>query len=160
PVKPEGPARGSIDVLVTHVHYLFLEAEAGASSSIVDDPLASGGRCISTSVGSDGAAFVVEIPVDGNYALWCRILTRSPGPNPAVVSVDEGPGVSDATLDVPVAGTWSWSRVCVPSTGSMSGSTPLLMPLNAGTHAVRLGLGRSDTTLDCVLLTDDSSTNP
>lgn len=129
-------ASGTVDAPVA----IRLEAEAAAQAGfeVGSSPVAGGGRYL---VAPDGtphraatADFEVEIPSDGVYELWARVLCE--GPDTAVhdsffVSVDGAePGAWHLVWRAPVA--WAWQHV------SVSGKPhPMRLELAKGRHRVR-----------------------
>src|SRR5204863_3091826 len=61
--------------------YLAIEAESGTLVSpmnIYADPSASGGNVINADAANSGSAtYAVNIPVAGDYVVWCRVIAPS-----------------------------------------------------------------------------------
>ncbi len=163
PRNPGGTTPESIDVVVQHVHYLVVEAESGTLTpplSVIDDPLASQGRCISSpQADQGGAVFTVNIPDAGEYVIWCRVLREQPGAVAVSVMVDGESGDPNAVFEGAASRGWQWSRLAERPLQTTSGVAPKLFELTAGTHTVYLRGGGQNLMLDCLLFTDDSGTN-
>jgi hypothetical protein len=158
-----GTTPESIDVMVRHVHYVTVEAESGIlaqSMTVVEDPLASNGEGIASPMaGPGGAVFTLEIPAEGEYGIWCRILASQPGPISLSVSVDGESEELNAVLEPAATASWHWIRIAERSIYYSSPPPPKLFPLTAGSHTVHFNGANENFQIDCLLFTDDPTTS-
>ena len=136
--------------------FLSFEAESGfltAPMRAVNGSDAFGGAWTDTPAGtSQGtsnnpagtAEFGVNVPSDGTWYLWVRILNPNGTGGTLYESVDGG---SRVLMDVTSAGTWEWA----------AGRS---YTLTAGQHTIELGGRKAESRADRILLTDDAGFVP
>jgi len=147
---------------------IWLEAEEGALTppmQAASDSSASGGSYIHAPSGGyrDGRAeYTIEIPQDGDYIIWGRVLAPDVGRNSFFVSFDED---QDDIWDCLYEGQsqdWTWDQVTWRGNGSYDAPQfdPVVFHLNSGTHTLIIKERESGTKLDKLLLTNDFSFVP
>jgi len=161
PWRLGGTTPESIDVVVTHVHHIDIEAESGTLTSpmqIVGDGRASQGRCIWSSAADQGeASFLVDVPTDGSYVVWCRIAKSIVGQRAFVVSMDEATPELTPVSPGPASDGWRWARLMQPAPASVSAANtvPRIFGLAAGSHVMRVRAASLGTKLDSLFITND-----
>jgi Big-like domain-containing protein len=133
---------------------LTLEAEAAVLVSpmtIASDINASGGQYIGSTVNDTGlATFSVDIPVAGDYVVWCRVLSPTNWLDSFYVSVDGGTEYSYATAQDRWTNAWQWSSLVINA-----GPAPRVFQFAAGNHTVVFRGREADTALDQIIVTND-----
>lgn len=136
--------------------YLSFEAEGGALTAPMRTSSGAdsfGGAWVDTPAGTSNgtsnspagtAVFGVNVPSDGTWYLWVRVLHPN-GTGAAMFESMNGAGRQ--TLDVTAAGVWEW----------VSGRS---YNLTAGQHSLELGGRRAEVRADRILLTDDAAFVP
>jgi chitodextrinase len=137
-------------------NYLAFEAEGGVltapmravtgagsfGDAWVDTPAGTANGTSSSPAGT--AVFGVNIPTDGIWYLWVRVMHPAGSGAAMFESVD---GAPRQTLDVTTAAVWEW----------VAGSS---YALTAGQHSLELGGRRAEVRADRILLTDDAAFVP
>jgi len=147
---------------------IWLEAEEGALTppmQAASDSSASGGSYIYAPSGGyrDGRAeYTVEIPQDGDYIIWGRVLAPDVGRNSFFVSFDED---QDDIWDCLYEGQsqdWTWDQVTWRGNGSHDAPQfdPAVFRLTSGRHTLVIKERERNTKLDKILLTNDFSFVP
>lgn len=103
--------------------------------------------------GPGAATFRFSVPRDGHYVLWGEVIAPSDQENSFYVAVNGGdeviwhtPGYLDTTTE------WRWDPV---SDGRQEGKTdPVLFPLEAGTHQLRVRSREDGTRLRRIRITN------
>ncbi len=131
--------------------FLSFEAEAGALTAPMQSASGSGafgdswidtpaGTSQGTSNAPSGTAvFGVNIPQDGTWYLWVRLMNPTETGGTMFESVNGG---SRQLMDVTTAGAWEW----------VAGRS---YTLTAGQHTIELGGRRAEGRADRILITDD-----
>jgi len=148
-----------------------IEAESGAvlrpmrvSTDLLDPAI----RFVSSSRDGDGrATYDFGIPVEGNYIVWCRVLTPSEQGDSFSVFVDG----DESTRDIYDAGegefgdAWKWTALC--GRGGIDRSedyaytvTPRLFHFTAGQHSLTFAGHERGTQLDRMVITNDPEFDP
>jgi hypothetical protein len=139
--------------------YLPFEAEDGtvvAPMAVVANAQASNGAIITSPTKDSGTVtFNVNIPTDGNYVIWCRILSTDYARDSFYVSVDSGtPDIYDTAENI-----WSPDFQWTPLNGRAGGQVltlnPRLLALKKGPHTITFQARDAGTILDRVLITND-----
>jgi hypothetical protein len=112
----------------------------------------SGGSAVRSDTNKSGsAAFVLDIPKAGTYAVWGRFMTRSALNNSFNVVFDG----AAAEWDMPVSGTsWVWAKI------THGNGSDRLFNTSAGFHLLVFEGLESNVQLDQILVTDDLSFTP
>ncbi|HXJ59494.1 MAG TPA: Ig-like domain-containing protein [Verrucomicrobiae bacterium] len=139
---------------------VLIEAESGdltAPMAWGTHPKALQGGYIFTQLGNRGAGtFRVELASDGDWLVWCRILSAAASLDSFFVSVDDGPeSIYDTLLEATPGNSWQWTRLNArPVPG------PSVLTLSAGTHTLSFRGREAYTLLDALLLTTNRSFVP
>jgi len=146
-------------VAITPV-YLAMEGESAtlaAPMAISSDQNASGGKFISSTVANSGTAtFNVDIPVAGDYVVWCRMLSADSTRDSAFVSMDGGTEDIYNTVTNTWSSAWQWSAV----NGQNAGGGTRVFTLSAGRHTLVFRGREANTAIDQLLVTNDRSYVP
>jgi len=139
--------------------YVTKEAESATLASpmaVAVDPNASGGGYIATSAEESGTAtFTLDLPVAGDYVIWCRVLSPNTATDSIYVSMDGGVEdiydmVSTWTPD------WQWTMV----NGRNAIVNPRIFTLNSGRHTLVLRGREPAAEIDQLLVTNDRNYVP
>jgi len=103
-----------------------------------------------TSFGTD--TITMSVPATGTYTAWIRLLSPDGTNNQAMMAVDGGTCTTFGKAMA--ANTWTW--VDTPS-GS---TTPVTMPLTAGSHTVVLTGNQAGVGVDRIIFTQDTTCTP
>jgi hypothetical protein len=148
--------------------YLAIEAESATLVSpmaLSTDENASGGDYIETSANDSGTAtFDIDVPVAGDYVVWCRILSPDTGTDSFYASMDGGAEDVYDTTQV-YTNVWQWTALSGRGGVDVPYSTvPALSPrtftLGVGRHNLVLRGRELNTALDQIVLTNDRSYVP
>jgi hypothetical protein len=139
--------------------YLALEAESAslaAPMASTSDNNASGGKFIATGAEESGTAtLTIDIPVAGDYLVWCRVLAQDTSHDSVYVSMDGG--VEDIYDITSVWSTdWQWTAV----NGRNAAANPRVFSLTAGRHTLVIRGREVNTPIDQLLVTNDRSYVP
>ncbi len=139
--------------------YLTLEAESAtlvAPMAISSDPNASAGQYIAPTANDSGTAtFTINIPVAGNYKVWCRVLSPNTGQDSFFVSVDGGTEfIYSTVINGGYTSAWQWTFVNADMVN------PSVFNFSAGQHSIQLRSREAFTGLDQLLVTNDPSYVP
>jgi hypothetical protein len=146
---------------VDDVAGLAFEAEAGtlaAPMEVVDDPTASGGRYVWSTleeVGTD--SFTLTIPSSGDYVVWCRVRAPTPGFDSFYVSMDGGPDVVYGTAYIGGQNNWVDAWQWTPINDEMA---TRVFHFDPGAHTLRFRGREHQTTLDRFIVTSDPAFSP
>jgi len=161
PWRLGGTSPESIDILVTHLHEVRVEAEAGeltAPMVIVSDQGASQGRYVwSPVLDQGGISFTIDVPSNGHDMVWCRVAELT-GPAPVMVSVDGSQPETGLLSAGPSLEGWRWGRLVADAREDSFGtpSAPIFFALTAGPHVLRMLIGPG-VKLDSLLITNDQA---
>ncbi|MBI5150110.1 MAG: DUF4215 domain-containing protein [Candidatus Omnitrophica bacterium] len=144
---------------------LYVETESAATLTapmqIASDATASGGKFIyipngngvSYSVPGKGtASYTINIPQNGTYALWGRIIAQYPNDDSFFIQVDSG---TNYTWPTPAGSTWHWARV-----KDMFHHSYVTLSLSAGVHTISVKHREDGAKIDKLFLTDDMAFVP
>jgi hypothetical protein len=154
----EAGGQGQVDGPV----YIPLEAEDGnivAPMQVVSNATASGSAYLMSPTANAGrVTLTVDIPVDGTYIIWCRVLATAYGRDTFNVSVDGGPADVYDMAWYTWSPNWQWSDV-----NGRGGKTPMTIPqrtfqLSKGTHTITFQARDANSVLDRVIITNDPNT--
>ncbi len=141
--------------------YYFVEAEhfaklAGDKRSDVfvkrSDEAASGGEYLVAPHGdkqSTWLVYKVDIPEDGDYAIWMRTLSHDGKSDSFFVATDVEPNL--IACDTTSHGRWGW----VPAIDRESIRTTSAFQLTKGKHEIRIYVREPRTQLDAIYLTNN-----
>jgi hypothetical protein len=139
--------------------YLAFEAESAivvAPMAIASDLNAAAGKYIASAVSESGTAtLAIDVPVAGDYVVWCKILAPEGGSDSLYVSMDGGVEDVYDTVTNTWSTAWQWSAV----NGRNSGN-PRIFTLSAGRHTLVFRGREVNTGIDQVLVTNDRSYVP
>ena len=141
---------------------LFIEAEEGAinppmeraedesasSEYYVWSPIGSG-NIYSSDQATGYAEYVFEVPVEGDYVVWGRVISNGDYEDSFFVSVDEG---GYAIWDTQLGGTETWVWDLVNDRGI---TDPVVFYLEAGIHTLEIKQREDGTKIDKILITND-----
>jgi hypothetical protein len=149
---------------------IWMEAEDGdivTPMEIAGDADASAGGYIWAPQGAgnlynsskDGgqAEYRFDVPTDGDYIIWGRVMATDSGTDSFYVSVDG----SEMTWHTKLSdnGNWTWDVVSLRNVnGERNASNPLVYHLGAGSHTITIKQREDGTRLDNILLTRNLST--
>lgn len=145
--------------------YLRVEAESATLASpmaISSDVQAFGGQYISTPQGNTGNAnWSVEIPKDGSYYVWCRVLARDAAHDTFYAKYNGG---AEDTYD-DNGGNWSptWQWTVLNGRGPSGvplSIDPRMLAFTAGTNTLHFRGGDYDNRVDRIIITDDPNFVP
>ena len=140
--------------------YLAIEAESATLVSpmaISTDQNASGGKYIASTADELGTAtFAIDIPVAGDYVVWCNVVWTGRGTDSTYVSVDGGAEDIYTTIDGPWSTAWQWTVV----NGFNAGGATRVFSLSPGRHNLVFRSREANTALDQLLVTNDRSYVP
>jgi len=149
--------------------YLPFEAETATLVSPMTTALdvnAGHQAFIQTSTFDAGAAsYTVNIPVSGNYLIWCRVLSPDDTRDSFYVSADGGPEDIFDTVPGTFTNAWQWSAVqgrSVTNIVTIAGVPVRLrvFQLSAGVHTITFRGRDGNTGLDQLLVTNDPNYVP
>jgi hypothetical protein len=150
--------------------YLPFEAESGtlvAPMAIAQDPNAVQGDFIQTSGTDSGTVtYSVNVPVAGDYMLWCRVLAPSGSQDSFYVSLDGGAeDIYDTVPGTVYTNAWKWSVVTGRNVTTLTtvGGVPLYLRvfhLTSGLHTIVFRGREINTGLDQLVLTNDPNYIP
>lgn len=129
------------------------------------DPTASGQHYIAVPIGGVGgkAVFSLNVPTEGDYTLWGRVVGPTDNNNSFHCSLDSDVIDNDATdgsstiWDLPVTTAWTWARL---NMRVAAGNTDLVLHLTAGPHTITLNQREELSGLDRITLTSDPTYVP
>ena len=140
--------------------YLAIEGESATLVSpmaIASDANASGGKYISSTANESGTAtFTIDVPVAGDYVVWCKVLWPDSGTDSIYVSVDGGAEDIYTTVTGTWSTTWQWAAV----NGFNAGTYPRIFTLSAGRHSLVFRGREADAGIDQLVVTNDRSYVP
>jgi Big-like domain-containing protein/parallel beta helix pectate lyase-like protein len=144
--------------------FILVEAESATLNWPMEEHTsgsASGGRYVSTSIWNAGSArFTVNLPVDGTYVIWARVIGNDSSHDSFFVeSDDQDRDVYDVAEGVWANG-WQWTVVNGRGGGSPATISPRLFTLPAGPHSFTFAGREPDTKLDQIILTNDLNFRP
>lgn len=102
----------------------------------------------------------IEIPVAGDYHIWCRVKAPSASNDSFFVMMDEQPEEVFHVYGTPAppegtrTGAWTWRRIHVTDGG------PRVHALDQGAHTLRFRVREPGTLLDRVVLSSDPAFVP
>jgi hypothetical protein len=138
---------------------IIAEAESGSLQRPLakrKDSRASGRFYVATDTPNRGkVSFTIDIPADGRYVVWARVLARSDSQDSFTVLAD---GSSPDIYDV-AEGTWSdrwqWTPVNGRASGAPATLNPRLFTLSRGRHTLTFEGREANTGLDQLIVTND-----
>ena len=158
---PEGLGE---EALITPTN-IWLEAESGILNfpmQIMDDSEASSGGYIevpngegnasSPSLDAGYAQYTFDVPADGDYMIWGRVLTLTGADNSFFIALDDG---HSGTWHPSTSEDWTWQQT---NDRAISGTE--VYHLTAGTHTLTVYQREDGAKLDRILITDDSNYVP
>lgn len=134
------------------IAYLEAEAPAGERAfAVVDDPAASGGKCVLVAGSAKDAPveYRFQVPKDGSYIFLMRVRSEESASPILHFSVDDGKQ-ADSRLRSDTA--WSWSMLAHNRQQRLTCHQPF--KLKAGEHVLRLVPGGS-LYVDLIAVTDN-----
>lgn len=145
---------------------LWLEAESGdpaAPFEVMNSNDASEGQYIISPNGTGFnqdpnsadaglASYTFDVPADGTYYVWGRVLSPSGSDNSFFIRMDNDPAEAWGT---PVGNEFQWDRVNMDN-----GGADRSFNLTAGTHTLYVIQREDGTLLDKLLITDDPNYVP
>jgi len=149
--------------------FLNVEAESGILASpmaITADQSASQGQRVEAGGDEAGSlTFAVDIPVAGDYVLWCRVLAPGTSGDSFYVSADGG---AEDIYDVAQNGllnAWQWTPVngrggTNVAYSAVSALDPRTFQLGVGRHNIVFRGREAGAALDQILITNDRSFAP
>lgn len=162
PVASPTLQQGTTDVLIQHVHFVPMEAEQSLeieSSEVLPDASASGGQFVLLPAIVEGARSVsINIPMEGEYAVWCRILSNLPQSPLLAISIDDEweygqlnwRGATDS---------WQWAPLVSPETFASPATAARRFHFTKGMHTVRFAGIDDAIPWDAALFTNDPTTD-
>lgn len=140
-------------------HTLFLEAESGtrvAPMQTGSDPAASNGQYVYSQIANSGTVtFNLNVPMAGDYVVWCRNLSPNDSTDSFLVSVDGGTQDIYDTADNTWSANWQWSQL----NGRTAGK-PRVLTLASGSHELTFQAREAFTKLDSIYVTSDRNFVP
>jgi lysophospholipase L1-like esterase len=150
--------------------YVWLEAESGsivAPMVVASDSQASSGQYVWVPNGTGNVfdplqsggtvTHTFTVPVAGNYVVWGRVMVDTSAgadDDSLFVSMDSGSYSLWDTLRGTLA-VWGWDLV-----NNRGGADPVVYPLSAGQHTLKIKQREDGTKLDRILITDDMAYVP
>ncbi len=141
-----------------------IEAETGVLVSpmtIGTDPLDPTCRHVSSSTANQGTvSLTVNIPVAGNYMVWCKVLASTYASDSFFVSID---GTSEDVYDAAEGSwknSWQWSKLNGRGGGAPLTLNPRTFALTAGTHTIVFRGREANAALDKIIVTRDMNYQP
>ena len=160
-------------IIVTEVNqnvYIGLEAEAAdiitSDFEIVNDTPAVGGNMyiqIPEGVGfraNDGeATYTISIDSSGDYIIWGKKIAATDNDNSFFVQIDDG---TSHLFTTALSDDWQWDAVNHWGSGEEFNPEidPVVFPLSAGEHTLRILQREDGAKLDKLLITNDTSYVP
>ena len=136
-----------------------IEAEAGDIQSPMTtyrDPKASGRYYVSSPTADAGkVSYTLQIPSDGRYVIWARVVGATDTRDSFVVLVD---GTDADTFDVAEnrwSSSWQWTQLNGRAGGAPLTLNPRIVNLTAGQHVLTFAARDADTLLDAIIVTND-----
>jgi hypothetical protein len=127
-----------------------------APMAITNEPGATGGTCIGSTVSGQGAAvFTVHVPAPALYTIWARVLAPSAARDTFHVSAD---GTVEDIFDIGDEGfspVWRWVAVNGRAGAGATQLRPRRFTWEAGTRQVTFRALEAGTLLDRLLITND-----
>jgi hypothetical protein len=138
---------------------MYREAESGSKDAFIsteEDSSAAGGQYVyGAKPGSGRVSVTFDVPIGGNYVLWCRVLSPNNATDSFYVALNDGPEEIYGTSQNNWSIDWQWSLFRVDSLGP-----PRVFKLNAGRHTFHFRAREAFTLLDALYLTQDMSFVP
>jgi hypothetical protein len=137
-----------------------IEAEGGTVASPMqdgNDVKAFAGEFVSSATPSQGTVtYHIDVPVHGDYVVWCRVKAVDSSHDSFFVRMDGGTeDVFDAAQNT-WGPNWQWSRVNGRGPSGVPLSiNPRVFPLSPGTHTLRIRERDANTGVDRVIITSD-----
>ena len=126
-----------------------------------NDKGAFSGKYITSSSNSNGKAVLIfNVPQDGQYVVWGRILSDNDSSNSFHASMDSDTIDNDAIdgistiWDTPIEFKWVWDKVSMRPSTALDSSQDLIYDLTSGSHTLYLNARESNTQLDKVIITN------
>ena len=118
---------------------------------------AYGGWYITSETPNSGTAtWHFNIPVAGNYVVWCRVHAIDSDHDSFDVRADDGPYDTYDVAEGTWGPNWQWTRVNGRNgTGIPLTINPRVFHFNAGDHTIKIKARRPLTRADRVILTND-----
>jgi arylsulfatase A-like enzyme len=142
----------------------WMEAEQAGTIQyplmVADDKKASKGKYVYSEYGTANqytpgktmASYRVTVDQPGVYLLWGRVSAAGGRNDSFFVQVDNG---ANTVWNVQVGKNWHWDMV-----KSGRKTHPVIFPLTAGEHTIKIKLRENGTKLDKLLLTNDTNLVP
>jgi hypothetical protein len=152
--------RFAVTIRASLANAVFVEAEAGTlttpMTAVADASAWGGWSVLSLKDGEGTAAFSFNVPITGNYRIWCRIKSDSPSADSFFARMDDGieqifPTITDGSYSA----EWQWQ----PLRSWIEGD-PWIFSLAGGPHQLTLRCRESRTWIDALFVTSDGSFVP
>jgi hypothetical protein len=144
---------------------IYVEAESGTLTlpmSIKYDVSASNSSYISSDTKNTGSAsYTFSVANAGTYYLWARVKAPFSNADSFFVSIDNGTEDIYDTAEGVWSDKWQWTQV----NGRHNTNIPLTLnprtfALSPGTHILTFRAREPNSTLDCILITNDQALIP
>jgi hypothetical protein len=126
-----------------------------------DDANASGGKYItSATVNSGTGTWDFSVPVADDYIVWGRVLGANANTDSFFVKMDSGSEDVYDDAENTWSANWQWTKVNGRNGGDPLTLNPRIFTLTSGSHSLQFRGRETNSKVDRILITNDSSFTP